>query len=548
MATSSPPRASVTPLGAATAAAVSWRFKGELRVTAIVKATFAFANDTVMPRVAPQEIVRGEIHHGAMRSVRLTTDLAPRLLQADVLWTGHAHAPHGRPVETLPVRLGLFSSSGWTLLDKTLMVRKRGGFVRLPVDLEHAYGGFGFPGNPFGVGYAEGEPNILDPRDAKRVAGFGPISQAMPARRRLLGATPRALLEREVAEIPDDLFWEYFQAAPPDQRTPFLRGDEWIVMDGLHPSAPRVRMRLPGARGFARVHGLSDLGVDEREALPLSADILRIDGDEQRCTMTWRGSFPVPAESALARVRILAGVELPGDPIAWPAPGAAIHSAAAAGTGLAPRSGADDGDDAALGETLAMSSEASKRLDGTVELPDKAVALLPAASTLPFQPAPAGASPLAHPAPLPPEVPLRRSATMSLPKDVIDHAARQPATPFAAAPSPAPQAAPSPAPPATPSPAPPAAPSSAPPAAPSSAPPAAPSPAPPAAPSPAPPAAPSPAPPAAPSPAPPAAPRAFTWSTPPPEPPPPAPSAGPPKRPAKLDVNALLYGTGKRRS
>ncbi|MGK3990535.1 DUF2169 domain-containing protein [Sorangium sp. So ce136] len=503
MATSSPPRASVTPLGAATAAAVSWRFKGELRVTAIVKATFAFANDTVMPRVAPQEIIRGEIDHGAMRSVRFTTDMAPRLLQADVLWTGHAHAPHGRPVETLPVRLGLFSSSGWTLLDKTLMVRKRGGFVRLPVDYEHAYGGFGFPGNPFGIGYAEGEPNILDPRDAKRVASFGPISQAMPARRRLLGATPRALLEREIAEIPDDLCWEYFQAAPPDQRTPFLRGDEWIVMDGLHPSAPRVRMRLPGARGFARIHGLSDLGVDEREALPLSADTLRIDGDEQRCTMTWRGSFPVPAEGALSRMRILAGVELPGEPIAWPAPGAAIHGAAAAGPGLAPRSGADDGDDAALESTLAVSpaasQTASKGLDGTIDLADRAVAVLPAASMLPFRPAPAGASPLAQPAPLPPEVPLRRSATASLPKDVIDHAARPP-TPFTAAPSPAP------------------------------------------------PAAPSPAPPAAPSPAPPAAGRAFTWSTRPPEPPPPGPSAGPPKSPAKLDVKALLYGPGKRRS
>ncbi|WP_438026566.1 DUF2169 family type VI secretion system accessory protein [Sorangium sp. So ce233] len=523
MATSSPPRASVTPLGAASAAALSWRFKGELRVTAIVKATFAFASDTVMPRVAPQEIIRAEIHHGAMpsRSVRFTTDLAPRLLQADVLWTGHAHAPHGRPVETLPVRLGLFSSSGWTLLDKTLLVRKRGGFVRLPVDLEHAYGGLGFPGNPFGVGHAEGsgEPNILDPRDAKRVAGFGPISQATPARRRLLGAAPRALLEREIVEIPDDLCWEYFQAAPPDQRTPLLRGDEWIVMDGLHPSAPRVHMRLPGARGFARVHGLSDLGVDEREALPLSADMLRIDGDEQRCTVTWRGSFPVPAEGALSRMRILAGVELPGEPIAWPAPGAAVHGAGAAGPGLAPRSGADDGDDPALDSTLAMSSEASQtasqRLDGTIDLPDRAVALLPAPSTLPFRPAPAGASPLAQPAPLPLEAPVRRSETVSLPKEVMDFAASLPATPFAAAPPPAPPAAPPPAPPAAPPPAPPAAP---------------------------PPFA------AAPPSAPPAAGRAFTWAAPPPEPPP-GPAAGAPqKRPAKLDVKSLLYGPGKRRS
>ncbi|WP_437734426.1 DUF2169 family type VI secretion system accessory protein [Sorangium sp. So ce1335] len=531
MATSSPPRASVTPLGAATAAAVSWRFKGELRVTAIVKATFAFASDTAMPRVAPQEIIRAEIHHGAVpsRSVRFTTDLIPRLLQADVLWTGHAHAPHGRPVDTLPVRLGLFSSSGWTLLDKTLIVRKRGGFVRLPIDHEHAYGGLGFPENPFGVGHAEGsgEPNILDPRDGKRVAGFGPISQAMPARRRLLGAAPRALLEREIAEIPDDLCWEYFQAAPPDQRTPLLRGDEWIVMDGLHPSAPRARMRLPGARGFARVHGLSDLGVDEREALPLSADVLRIDGDEQRCTVTWRGSFPVPTEGALSRVRILAGVELPGEPIAWPAPGAAIHGAGAAGPGLAPRSGADDGGGAALESTPEMSPEASRtaRLDGTIDLADRSVAVLPAASTLPFRPAPAGASPLAQPAPPPLEAPVDRSRTVPLPKEIIDFAASLPATPFAAATPPAatPTAATPPAPPA-------ATPTAATPPAPPAATPTAATPT------------------AATPPAPPAAGRAFAWSTPPPEPPPPGPSAGPPKRPAKLDVKALLYGPGKRQS
>ncbi|WP_438017690.1 DUF2169 domain-containing protein [Sorangium sp. So ce315] len=522
MATSSPPRASVTPLGAASAAALVWRFKGELRVTAIVKATFAFASDTVMPRVAPQEIIREEIQYGAMpsRSVRFTTDLVPRLLQADVLWTGHAHAPHGRPVETLPVRLGLFSSSGWTLLDKTLLVRKRGGFVRLPIDHEHAYGGLGFPANPFGIGYAEGsrEPNILDPRDAKRVAGFGPISQAAPARRRLLGATPRALLEREIPELPDDLCWEYFQAAPPDQRTPLLRGDEWIVMDGLHPSAPRARMRLPGARGFARVHGLSDLGVDEREALPLSADVLRIDGDEQRCTVTWRGSFPVPTEGALSRMRILAGVELPGEPMTWPAPGAAIFSAGAAGPGRAPRSGADDGGDAALESTLEMSPGASRtaRLDGTIDLADRSAALLPAASTLPFRAAPAGASPLAQPAPPPLEAPVGRSETVPLPKELIDFAASLPTTPFAAATPPAP--------------------------------PTAPPPAPPAATPPAPPAATPPAPPAATPPAPPAAGRAFTWSSPPPEPLPPEPSAGPPKRPAKLDVKALLYGPGKRHS
>ncbi|AUX25720.1 uncharacterized protein SOCEGT47_062690 [Sorangium cellulosum] len=524
-----------------------WRFRGELRVTAIVKATFAFAQNTAMPRVAPQEIFRAEIHHGALpsRSVRFTTDRVPRLLQADVVATGHAHAPHGRPLETLPVRLGLFAG-GRTLLDKTLIVRKRGGFVRLPLDYEHAFGGLGFPDNPFGAGYrGAGEPNLLDPFDPARVAGFGPIAQAMPARKRLLGAIPRALLEREIAEIPDELCWDYFQAAPADQRPPFLRGDEWIVMDGLHPSAPRLRMRLPGARGLARVEGLSDAGIDEREVLPLCADMLRIDGDEQRCTVTWRGSFPVPHEGALARIHVLAGVELPGEPIAWPAPGAATGRAGASApgahpvthAGTAPRRGVEaadgDEDDAALASTLAMAPcAAGARHDGTLDLPEGGGRAL-VESLLPFRSAPEGPSPPRRSAPALPEAPpLRRSGTEALPRDAIERATRQPVVPFSAAAALAPPAAAAPAPPAAAAPAPPAA------AAPS--PPAAAAPSPPAAAAPAPPDASAPAPPAA---APPAAPRAFAWATPPPEPPPPP---GAPERPAKLDVKALLYGPGKK--
>jgi hypothetical protein len=174
---------SVIPVGKVTASLIAWGFKRELRVTAIVKATFAFAEDAAMPRAEPQPIWREEVHHrrSPTQSIRFTTDLVPYRKRADVLFTGDVHAPQGGPVESMRVRLGL-SDGARSLLDKTLLVRKREGFSRMPLVYERAFGGLGFPENPFGEGFMEedptGGPNVIYPADPKRVAGFGPIAEA----------------------------------------------------------------------------------------------------------------------------------------------------------------------------------------------------------------------------------------------------------------------------------------------------------------------------------------------------------------------------------
>lgn len=321
--------------GAVSVTALAWRFQGVVRVTAVAKATFAFASDAQMPRVAPDPIVHAEVHHGnsPTQSIRLTTDRVPYLTRADVLLTGSAHAPRGTLLETLPVRLGLFDAEHTQpVLDKTVIVRKPGGFKDVPLVYEHAYGGIGFPDNPFGQGAApgSGEPTLVDLLDAKRVAGFGPIGQAWPARKRLLGTLPRRALDAEgIIDLPDAFDWAYFQAAPADQRIPFLRGDEWIVMDGMHPKSPRLRVRLPGARGLGLVYGLGPWGVAEGQPIALHADMLRIDTGEERCTVSFRATFPVPGEAALEAVRVVLGVELPGQPIAWPDPASLAVRAAA---------------------------------------------------------------------------------------------------------------------------------------------------------------------------------------------------------------------------
>ncbi|WP_437589372.1 DUF2169 family type VI secretion system accessory protein [Sorangium sp. So ce1000] len=393
----------ITPLHGAAAASVAWRQRGQLRITVIVKATFAFAADAEMPRVEPQQILHGEVHHGNNpgRSVRFTSDLAPHLERADVLFTGHAHAPPpGAPVHALPVRLAI-SDDGGPLLDKELLVQDRAGFQRMPIVYERALRGENEQENFLGVqGTGDGsepEANIVDPRQPSRAAGFGPIARAWPARRRLLGATPRKALDAPIAELPDPFDWTYYQAAPPDQRTRYLRGGEWIELHGLHPTLPRLRTRLPEARGRARVHGLSAFGVSDGHLLELHADTLRIDGDEQRCTLVFRGSLAVPDEAALAAASIVAGVELLGEPLEWPEvpaeQGAAAHDPSGAADAAGPArgvnngshgaSGGDAGDDV-LGETQAGPAAGAR----TMSLSDAGVAsaALAAAAVTPFLP------------------------------------------------------------------------------------------------------------------------------------------------------------------
>ncbi|HVY44970.1 MAG TPA: DUF2169 domain-containing protein, partial [Minicystis sp.] len=139
--------------GATSVHALAYRFRGALRVTVVAKASFAFAPEAPMPRAAPQPIFRSEVHHrdNPTRSVRFTSDLAPYLGRADVVLTGFAYAPPGARSETVPVRLGLFDGAR-AVLDKTVLVRQKGGVHELPLVFERAYGGQGFPDNPLGVG------------------------------------------------------------------------------------------------------------------------------------------------------------------------------------------------------------------------------------------------------------------------------------------------------------------------------------------------------------------------------------------------------------
>lgn len=212
---------------------------------------------------------------------------------------GHLHAPGGLPTGVCPVR---FVVGDWT---RTLLAFgprnwKAGAaapevaepFVRLPLGWTESFGGAGFADNPVGRGFG-GEilPRLEDERrpmrqraDTPAPAAFGPVNRAWPLRRRKTGSYGGDYVKARWPGLPLDFDWSYFNAAPAEQQVPYLKGDEKLIVQNVHPDEPIVGVRLPGWRPRCLVRqvlgGLrrGDCEVVLKE-LPLALDTLAVDMD-----------------------------------------------------------------------------------------------------------------------------------------------------------------------------------------------------------------------------------------------------------------------------
>ncbi|AUX21851.1 uncharacterized protein SOCEGT47_023460 [Sorangium cellulosum] len=336
---------SLRPLAAST---ILWRTPAGLSLSIPLKATFQLAPEAVASLTSPLPLFHDVFfEQNAGRSLYVASDAAPHKPRADVLLTGSAYAPPGQRVPHRWVRLAIFGGAPAQApaIDKRIQVvgeRRRdpatgqpsaaAPFARLPIRYELAHGGATFPENPVGMGADPADlrlPSLLDPSNRPAPVGFGPIPGTWPQRRRALAGWDPALLSKPVPELPTAMDWGYFNAAPRDQQIPYLQGDEWILFEGLHPTAAQVRSRLPGleARVLVRAPPLTDpAGVELRAR----CDTLWIDADALRCTLTWRASLAVAehALEALDRGSLVATLALPGERVAWPSPAAAGPSPA----------------------------------------------------------------------------------------------------------------------------------------------------------------------------------------------------------------------------
>ncbi len=325
----------VVPLNPVSCASTLWRMEGSLHVTIVVKATFGLVPDGPARMIAPEEIVPRDRHYdkNPVNSVEAAGEVAPYLPRAGVVLVGHAYAPGGVRVPAVSARLSIFRER--VLLDKTVHVfgdraaANPGSpqpFQRMPLRYERAFGGPGIDENPVGTGALAGSalPNLIHPAEPRRPAGFGPIGALFPSRRSLLDAETRVQVKEKIPEFGAGFAFGYFQSAPPDQTLDAIEGDEWILLDGLHPTLPRVRSRLPSARGVARAM----IGSGPLQPVNLAADMLVISADRQICSVIWRGHLVVSeGEAALPWLRVYAGIEMPGRPLAWPAASAPAPSA-----------------------------------------------------------------------------------------------------------------------------------------------------------------------------------------------------------------------------
>jgi uncharacterized protein YjbI with pentapeptide repeats len=241
-----------------------------------------------------------EEHRG---EVVYSSDFAAYKPRADLLLRGACYAPGGAPVRECPVRfvVGSFAKNLRVIGPRVFSDDSPGAvisspipFTRMALSYKNSFGGPGYEQNPVGKGYGtrelptiEGAVGVKSRGDRPEPAGFGPLSPHWSQRRRALGhAYGRPYREARAPFYSEDFDFAYFNAAPPDQRLPgFLRGDEDLLFQNLHPTLPILKAGLPGLRVRAFVN---DREKRFRE-VPLSLDTLFADLEQQTVTLTWRG-------------------------------------------------------------------------------------------------------------------------------------------------------------------------------------------------------------------------------------------------------------------
>ncbi|MFQ5757345.1 MAG: DUF2169 domain-containing protein [Acidiferrobacterales bacterium] len=288
-----------------------------------VKGTFRLVADEPAAGADDEpDMVSGDVHFDddQDRSLFYPSDFVPFKPRADLLLTGACHAPGGEPVTACRVRfqVGRHAQVLYVIGDR----HWRNGlaslrppsepqpFTRMELCYERSFGGPGYDANPVGkgmreVGLANGRtarplPNIespdqrvLSPDSRPEPAGFGPLAMSWAQRFSKAGTYGQDWLRERWPGFPEDFDWAFFNAAPPGlQVDGYLRGDEDLLFENLHPRHAAYRSKLPGLRARCFLNErISDDGNDETRfrEVALNLDTLWVDMEAEKLILVWRG-------------------------------------------------------------------------------------------------------------------------------------------------------------------------------------------------------------------------------------------------------------------
>lgn len=289
-------------------------------LTTIVKGTFRLVPDRKAEAVEHGEQLppTGDQFYGGdpQFSCRYESDFTYFKPRADVLLVGHCHTPEGQPLPACSVR---FQAGG---IDKAMMVfgdrrwrRNRIGmrtmsepepFVRKELRYENSFGGPTYGPNPVGKGiHPKNETTapshnelanlkVLEGEQLKTMqqstpSGFGPLGRTWSQRMDLVGTYGEKWKRERWPWLPEDFDWRYFNAAPPDQQIKgYLKGDEALYFENLHPRHSRLHTALPGIRVRCFLSEKRS-GKKRFREVNTRLDTLWVDMDAEILVLVWRG-------------------------------------------------------------------------------------------------------------------------------------------------------------------------------------------------------------------------------------------------------------------
>lgn len=303
---------------------------GQDHLLAILKATFNIPKRGEISKLSAEQlpIIAEDIFGGdpEASSVLFESDFSLKKPNCDVLLNGCCYAPNEEPATQVSVgiKIGkvqkIINVNGdrvWQHLPTKIKMSEPQTFLKKVISYDVAYGGkdyfdpdkdkhTAYLHNVVGVGYhkilsmecVENTPvpnteevkhPVKHPYEDYRPMAFGPRSRACPSRAKLAGSYDKDWVDNQFPFLPKDFDDHYYQAAPEDQQTEYLKGGESIQLVNLTQEG-RTQFKVPTMKQkkvvfyfFNGEYKIADFHVDTLHLLP----------EEGVFTLTARASIPL---------------------------------------------------------------------------------------------------------------------------------------------------------------------------------------------------------------------------------------------------------------